>query len=287
MMRVGLALVALFAAVLPPVGARAAEGDQALIEAQPGLVASTVAAMQAQRPGVADVFFVGFAGYGGQRVFHREATFARDVFAQRYGAQRRSLLLVNDESDRDTLPLASRTNLRHALRLIGARMDPEEDVLVLLLTSHGTEDELEVRNGDLPLAMLQPGDVRAALDAAGIRWRVVIASACFAGIFIRPLRDASTLVVAAADARHSSFGCDDERELTWFGEAFLRDALPRAGSLEEAFAMARGIIMKRERVERFVHSRPQIHVGSAIRAKLAQLEASRTGSQLAPAAQVN
>jgi hypothetical protein len=191
--------------------------------------------MQPQQPGVTDVFFVGFAGHGGQDVFRLEATFARDAFAQRYGAGDRSLLLINDEQDRESFPLATRTNLRQALRLIGARMDPEEDILILLLTSHGSaEDGLEVSNGDLPLARLRPSDLRAALSDARIRWRVVIASACFAGVFIPPLRDPSTLVITASDAVHSSFGCEDDRELTWFGEAFLRDSLPNAASMEEA-----------------------------------------------------
>ncbi|MGQ0836536.1 MAG: C13 family peptidase [Gammaproteobacteria bacterium] len=268
--------------------ARAGDDDQALIEAQSDRVATAVARMAPQQPGVTDVYFIGFAGYGGQQVFRKEATFARDAFAQRYGNHGRSLLLINDERDRQSYPLATRTNLRHALRLLGARMDPAEDILLLVLTSHGSsKGGLEVSNGDLPLAMLRPSDLREALTHAGIRWRVVIASACFAGVFIPPLRDASTLIVTAADARHSSFGCEDDRELTWFGEAFLRDALPGAASLEDAFLAARRIVERRERAERAERSRPQMHVGRDIRQKLLALEASRPAARPGSAAQVN
>jgi hypothetical protein len=260
--------------------AKAPPGDQAVIEAQPALVAAAVDAMAAQRPGTPDVFFVGFAGYGGQQVFRKEASFGRAAFEQRFGVGERSMLLVNDERDRRALPIASLTNLRQALRLIGARMDPAEDVLVLLLTSHGTKERgLEVENGHLPLAEIAPRDLRAALDDAGIRWRVVIASACFAGIFIPALRDESTFVLTAADQHRASFGCDDERELTWFGEALLRDALPTAPSLERAFVEAREIIAKRERAGRYKHSRPQIFVGKAMRAKLEELERTRSGAR--------
>ena len=281
-------LLALRPLLLFVLAVAAAADDRALIDSQAERVESAVARLRPQEPGKADVFFLGFAGYGGQAVFRKEADFARRAFEHRYGADGRSVLLVNDERDRETYPIASRTNLRHALRLVGERMDPAEDVLVLLLTSHGSAEEgLDVSNGTLPLAELRPRDVRDALDDAGIRWRIVIASACFSGIFIRPLRDASTLVLTAADAAHSSFGCEDERELTWFGEALLRDALPDAASLEEAFRTARGIIERRERQEGVERSRPQIHVGKAVRAKLAELEAARALARRTPAAQVN
>jgi Peptidase C13 family len=256
-----------------------AVSDQALIEAQAELVAGVIEKMAPEASGVTDVYIVGFAGHGGQQVFRKEAAFARDAFADRYQAHDRTLLLINDEKDRKSFPLATRTNLRQALRLIGEHMNKEEDLLLLVLTSHGTAEEgLEVSNGDLPLAGLSPNDLRAALADAGIRWRVVIASACYAGVFIPPLRDASTLVATAADSRHSSFGCEDDRELTWFGEAFFRDALPEAESIEEAFQRARRIIEKRERAAGVSGSRPQIYVGRGIRPKLAEIEAVRAAA---------
>jgi hypothetical protein len=268
--------------------ARGAEADQALIEAQAMRVERAVSNLRAHEPGVTDVFFVGFAGFGAQDVFRLEAAFARDVFARRYGTGARSLLLINDEQDRESFPLATRTNLRHALQLIAGRMDPREDILVLLLTSHGSAREgLEVSNGTLPLAKLSPADVRSALADAGIRWRVVIASACFAGVFIPALQDEATLIVTAADARHSSFGCEDDRELTWFGEAFFRDSLPGAASIQEAFVKARRIIEKRERAARVERSRPQMHVGRDIRRKLLEIDSAGNVATAVSATQVD
>jgi hypothetical protein len=106
------------------------------------------------------------------------------------------------------------------------------------------------------------------LDDSGIRWRVIVVSACYSGIFIKPLKTDTTLIVTAADARHSSFGCEDERELTYFGEAFFRDSLPSAPSIESAFAQARDIVRRREADEGQEHSNPQIYIGRQIRAKL-------------------
>src|SRR5204863_39798 len=105
---------------------------------------------------------------------------------------------------------------------------PDDDVLVLFLTSHGSPDGLEVENGSLPLSQLAPADLREALDDAEIRWRVVVVSACYAGVFLDELKSDTTAIITAADATHTSFGCEDNRELTWFGEAFLKDSLARS-----------------------------------------------------------
>jgi hypothetical protein len=249
---------------------------RALVAEQPGRVAAAVARMPPRVSGTTNVFFLGFAGYGEQRVFRKEAELARRVFGERFGSFARSVELVNDVHDRSTYPLASYDNLRRAIELIGRRMDRAQDVLVLVLTSHGSdEDGLAITNGDLEDDALSPRDVRRALDAARIRWRVIIASACYAGIFIRPLKTDTTLIMTAADSRHSSFGCADDRDLTYFGEALFKDSLPRACSLEDAFVRARVIIRRRENDEGEIHSNPQLYVGARMRAKLRGLDHAR------------
>jgi hypothetical protein len=239
---------------------------------QPIRISEAVEGLEPERPGVTDVFYVGFGGDGSQRVFRREVLFGQQVFARAMGSGTRSVTFINDYEDRLTYPLASATGLRYGLELIGRRMNRDEDVLVLFLTSHGSREEgIYVENGVLPLNAVGPEQVLRALDASGIKWRIVIVSACYAGVFIEPLQSDTTLVITAADPGHNSFGCADDRDLTYFGEAFLRDALPRSASLEEAFQQARVEIERRERVENKTPSNPQIHVGSAIRGKLAEL----------------
>jgi len=261
--------------------ARADDARHGLLAQQPQRVAAEVERIAPRVPGATNVFFLGFAGYGEQRVFRREAELARRVFGDRFGSLHRSIELVNDVRDRSTYPLATYDNFRQALELLGRRMR-RGDVLVLVLTSHGSaEDGLAVTNGDLAEDALSPRDVRRALDAAGIRWRVIIASACYAGIFIRPLRNDTSLIMTAADSRHSSFGCADDRDLTYFGEALLKDSLPRACSLEDAFARARVIIRRREDDEGEIHSNPQLYVGARMRAKLRGLDHAQSCAQSA------
>jgi hypothetical protein len=218
------------------------------------------------------VFFLGFAGDGEQSIFKREALFAETVFGEHFSSDDRAVELINDNDDRDSYPIASVSGLQQSLKLIASRMDPEQDVLVLMLTSHGSQDGLAVVNGSLPLLQLNPVELRHALDEAGIKWRVVIVSACYSGVFLNALKGDGTLVITAADANHSSFGCDDDRDLTYFGEAFLKDSIPTTRTLEEAFRKAAKLIEQRETSEHKIRSNPQMSVGAHMREKLMGVE---------------
>jgi hypothetical protein len=251
---------------------------EALFYDQPARIAQAMARVHPAQHGKTNVYFLGFAGDGDPAVFRREAQFAKEAFGERFGSIERSALLINDVEDRDSYPLASVSGLGQALGIMALRMDPENDVLVLFLTSHGSVDGLEVQNGSLPLAQLAPADVREALDTAGIRYRVLVVSACYAGVFLDELKTDTTVIVTASDAEHSSFGCQEDRDLTWFGEAFLKDALPGSATLEDAFARARELIIERENAGHEIHSNPQLYVGPGMKAKLAEIEAHRSAA---------
>lgn len=217
------------------------------------------------------MFFVGFAGVAAERVFAEEIKLASGVVAQRYGTGSRQLLLINDRRDFDSYPLASVSGLRYALQGVARKMNLQRDILFLSLSSHGSNDQsLTVANGALPLEQVTGDVLAAALNDAGIKWRIIVISACYAGAFIEPLRNPDTVLITAAAADRTSFGCSDDRDLTYFGEAFYRDALPRARSLEDAFALARAQIARRERTEKVTASDPQAYFGADIDRLLAQ-----------------
>ena len=243
-----------------------------LLYDQPARIEAAVERVLPSQPGTPAVFFVGFAGDGEPAIFKREAVFAQSVFADHFGSADRSLELINDVDDRESYPLATVSGLADALKLLAGRMNLEQDVLVMTLTSHGSREGLEVANGKLPLLQLGPAELRQALDEAGIKWRVIVVSACYSGVFIEPLQTDTTLIATASDSEHTSFGCADDRDLTYFGEAFLKDAIPTTATLEQAFKKASDLIQKRETAEKLEHSNPQLFVGPAIRQKLATLE---------------
>ncbi|HKC42880.1 MAG TPA: C13 family peptidase, partial [Burkholderiales bacterium] len=97
-------------------------------------------------------------------------------------------------------------------------------------------------------------------------------SACYSGGFVEPLKDANTVVITAADASSTSFGCANGRDFTYFGRAYFNDALAKTFSFTEAFEAARRSVSEQESAERLAPSSPQIFVGAAIRDKLGSLE---------------
>ena len=217
------------------------------------------------------VFFVGFAGVASQRVFAEEIKLAAHVVGERFGSASRELLLINDHRDFDSYPLATVSGLRYALGELAKKMNPERDILFLSLSSHGSDEPLlSVSNGLLPLEQVTGDNLASALRDSGIKRRIIVISACHAGAFIASLKDPDTVLITAAAADKTSFGCSDDRDLTYFGEAFYRDALPRARTLQDAFATTRSAIAQRETVEHVTASDPQAFFGGQIEQLLLQ-----------------
>jgi hypothetical protein len=249
---------------------------ETLLFEQADRIDAAAARLARGRPGRPDVFFLGFAGVGEQKVFAEEVKLSESVVARRYGSTGRSLLLINDRRDRSSWPFATVSGLKRALVRMGERMNRDEDVLFLMLTSHGSDAlSLSLSNGTWPLSALEGHTLREALDASGIRWRVIVISACHSGAFIDFLADENTIVVTSAAADKTSFGCSDDRDVTDFGAAFMRDALPGATSLAAAFEAAKNAIEKQERLAGLEASSPQARFGRAIGPYWAGIEAER------------
>ncbi|MGH6962412.1 MAG: C13 family peptidase [Dongiaceae bacterium] len=239
---------------------------------QPDQVAQAVAGLLPERPGVTDLYLVAFAGYARQNVFRSEVEKVTALFDARFDTKGRSVVLVNNAETVERTPIASATNLKHVLAGVAARMNRDEDVLFLFLTSHGSPQSFAVEFSPLWLNSISPADLDRMLDEAGIKWRIVVVSACYSGGFVEPLKDDNSLIITAARADRNSFGCSNENEYTFFGDAYFNQELRRQSSFIAAFDGAAAAIAKRERAEDLQPSEPQIYVGPAIRAKLAEFE---------------
>jgi hypothetical protein len=250
----------------------AAASPRSSIKSQPALLDAALQATKAGMPGVAEVYFLSFAGDGKQRVFASEVRLAHAALSKRLDLEGRAIELANSpEADEHTL-LATRDALRQAIAGLAAKMNLDEDVLLLFLTSHGGKNaDLVVEQAGLSLKDVKASDIRAALDESGVRWRIIIVSACYSGSFIDPLKDRYSLIATAARADRSSFGCTDDREMTYFGEALFRDALPKANTVREALWLARDLVAAKEEAEGLEPSEPQIYVGRDMYPKLEQI----------------
>jgi hypothetical protein len=237
---------------------------------QQSRIDADVAALAPQDPARVDVFFLGFAGYGQEAIFARDIQLAAEVVGERFDAGKRSLRLVNQSTDLETWPIANEPGLRHTLQRL-AQVMGREDVLFLALSSHGTRERgVRVSNAGMPATILSAPALSQMLEEAGIPWRVVVVSACYSGPFASTLANERSAVITAASGDRKSFGCNDSRQLTYFGEAFYRDALSAHASLREAFTVASDALEKKERAAGIVPSRPQAHFGALLEEHLAQ-----------------
>lgn len=255
--------------------------DETLFYTQANLFAQTLADIKAGQVGKADWYFLGLAGYSGQDVFANEINTAHRLFDEQFGTQGRSVALINNPSTWQTAPIATTTSLAQTLATMGKKMNVDEDVLFLSLSSHGMVDENDKPIGDLvidnPPIKAKPIDpiwLRHALDDSGIRWRVIVVSACYSGVFVEPLMTPTTLVITASRADRASFGCTNDADLTYFGRAFFEQSLPHLNGFEQVFAHAKERIGEREALMGFVPSEPQMAIGDLMKTALPSLEQS-------------
>ena len=240
------------------------------------LLAGQLEKIAKSRAGAPELYLLAAGLHSKQDVFKHDVETLRDLFDRHWNTANRSVALIADDSTKDSFAYPTRANLRRAAEALGRKLDPQKDVLVLFLTSHGSTKGLEVFLPDKSSAMFSAVDVRRLLEASGARYRIVILSACYSGSLMGELKDDYTLVMTAARADRSSFGCSFSHLHTWFTQA-LFETLAATPRFEEAFQTAARLIEEREEGgEVPEHSLPQIHVGGAIRAKLAEIEARAT-----------
>ena len=220
--------------------------EQALYS-QRRLLDKALAALQPRVPGRINMYLLAVAGDGSQEVFRREVEYVQKEFAARFGTAGRTVALVNSRNTIATAPMATVTSISEALKAIAARMDRQEDILFLFMTSHGSpQHEFYLGENGMQLAGLRAPVLAQLIKESGIRWKVVLVSACYSGGFIDPLQDGRTLVIAAARKDRRSFGCADENDFTYFGRAYFKESLPKAGSFQDAFQHAAALVRQWE-----------------------------------------
>ncbi|TWI52407.1 hypothetical protein IQ22_03551 [Pseudomonas duriflava] len=221
-----------------------------------------------------ELYGISLGGDGQQKVFQREADYVADLLTGRFKA-RSVIRLINQRDPLAANPLATRENLHQAIQTLAERSG-NEDLIVLYLTSHGSADHrLALSEPGLELANLPATELAALLTPLKQRDKVVIVSACYSGGFIPPLKDEHTLVMTAARADRTSFGCTDEADFTYFGRALFAEAFQKTDDLQKAFTEASNIVAEREVSQGFEPSEPQIWAPPAVLKKWRLLRAAQ------------
>jgi hypothetical protein len=212
----------------------------------------------------------------------RRAGFVADVDAaqrtmdERWDTQRRSVVLVNSPATVAERPFASITHLREVLLEIGDIIDTDDDVVMVYVTGNSNADHtLTAVNPPLELAALSPQGLKQLLDAANIRWRIIIVSTCEAGAWIDALKDDETIVIASSAAGVRGAECAGSLRPGAFASAFFGDAMRRSDDIRAAFDIARKQLATQHAAE------PVMSVGAAIGEQLKSLRQRGKGRVVA------
>ena len=204
-----------------------------------------------------ELYSLVLAGDGKQSVFLREADYVSEMLANRFGSHGQ-ITLVNHRDHLLDRPMATRENLHRAAKTLAERTGPE-DLVFIYLTSHGTaEHELVLDQPRLQLADMPADELAAALAPLKNRNKIIVISACYSGGFIPALKDEKTLIMTASHADKVSFGCSEEADFTYFGNALFAQALNETDDLQHAFTLAKESVAQREQADGFEASEPQI-----------------------------
>ena len=250
--------------------------------AQGRLLDEALAAIPASTPAV-ELYTLTLGGDGKQSVFLRESDFVANMLRTRFGAYGQ-IRLVNHRDHLADRPMATRENLRRAAQTLAERTGPE-DLLFIYLTSHGTaEHELVLDQPRMELADLPADELAAVLAPLKNRDKIIVISSCYSGGFIPALKDERTLIMTASRADRVSFGCSEEANFTYFGDALFAQALNQTDDLEQAFKLAKATVAERELADNFEASEPQIWAPKTVLSHWQQLRKQQARKALQSAA---
>lgn len=250
--------------------------------AQHKRMSAAIDTLQPQRAGTVDAYVVSI-GLDSDPVFGREAGEAAKVLSRRYNAVGRTIYLTAGADDKPVgTPQGSPSNLATALAAVAAKMDLEEDVLILFATSHGDPVAgLAYRDGNAGTGMIAPQNLAELLDGLGFKRRMILLSACYSGIFVPMLTSEQSVILTAAASNRTSFGCLAANDWTFFGDALINNALRKSQPLDKAADEAVMLVTTWESTFKLVPSRPQVYFGDRSADWLKPLEARMPKTQTA------
>ncbi len=156
-------------------------------------------------------------------------------------------------------PVADDVTVASLVRRTAEQAGPN-DIVFVDISTHGARKMLARKVGNqAPTAL--PARTLASLFAplAGRRTIMVI-SACYSGSLIDDLRVPGRIIITAARADRSSFGCAPDSRHTLFGEAELRAFGQQRRSLHEIFTAITADVARMERERHYTPSEPQVSV---------------------------
>ena len=160
-------------------------------------------------------------------------------------------------------PHATAENIELIFKKIGSLARPQDKVMVLLAT-HGNVNALAINFANQNYPHLNSVFLNRAMADLRGKPVMVVMSACHSGSFLAPLAGPSRILIAAAAADKSSFGCQFQSTNTYFIDALFNQPNPREQSIVQLMGKAKIDVDQREKKQKLSPpSLPEMSVGSA------------------------
>jgi len=132
---------------------------------------------------------------------------------------------------------------------------------LVYLTSHGAPEGALLDEDLLPPTLL----AAVVDDACPARPSIVVVSACFSGVFVKPLQRDDRMILTAARSDRTSFGCSEDDKYPYFDDCFLSSA-PTARDFAALGRAVQACVARRERdTGAKPASEPQLWIGAGLR----------------------
>lgn len=243
--------------------ARTTGEDRLRLQAQAAQAERTIS----QTPPGDGVLFVGAALDASSTAFAGDVKLAR-ARLESVAPYLATLELGNGSAAPRDWPRATPDTLRDALRIardLTRRASAAPRLVVVFLSSHGVRHALSVRKaGERDGRLLGENTLARWLEPLGDTPTLVIVSACYSGSLIPALQRPNRIILTAAHADRSSFGCDASSANTIFADVLLHTLDARLGIAEWFAAAARAVDAREKRMGYGPPSMPQISIGTRL-----------------------
>jgi len=195
-------------------------------------------------------------------VFDRDVTTFNRAFSAQYGAPAQSWQYGANARQ---LTRPNIENIAAALTTMAGQARDEEDLVVVMLTSHGSPDSIALQfDQGGPVIGVSADQLASLLAPLNNDQQILILQACFSGSLIDELQSPNRIIMTAAAADRSSFGCNPDSDNTWFIKSLNR-AMAQGGSWQQVFARTRAFAAQDEITVGVPASNPQRFVGANMR----------------------
>lgn len=223
----------------------------------------TVAETALSKDAPARLIFAGFAMHSQSKAFRNDVLSAEKV-ALAIDPSAVVFKLNNPALGQDAdWPYATSENIEQVLKKMGSLARPQDKVMVLLAT-HGNVNALAINFSNQNYPFLNATFLNRAMADLRGKPLMVVMSACHSGSFLTPLGGPSRIVIAAAAADRSSFGCNFQSTNTYFIDALFNQSTPRELSIVHMMDKAKTEVDRREKAQKLSPpSLPDLSVGAA------------------------